>query len=208
MIIVFLFSLMGEVISPCTCDHTVIAVTPASESRREGAEEQQPPAFPRLLGEWQGAVSLWEMLTQPSASIWRRMHFCVLRVTASWQAARYHPTAARRRVFPFFNISFSLSKAWFQDEKAFLSMTKMHFRLKEIKRGVDKGNSERVHRGKGQNMVWGVSQSDKLMLTAFPSEAQHHPDLMMSAKLQTDVASPNRVFCWGPLQDQARGKPC
>lgn len=51
MITVFLFSLMGEVISPCTCDHTVIAVTPASESRREGAEEQQPPAFLRLA-EW------------------------------------------------------------------------------------------------------------------------------------------------------------
>lgn len=123
VITVFLIYLMRQMISLPTCDPKVIAVTPAIELRREGAEKHQPPAFCRPPDGWRGAVSLGYaiQLTQPSASIWRRRHSWGLRATASWQAACWHLPTACCHVFPLFNISFSLSKTWFQDEEALLN---------------------------------------------------------------------------------------
>lgn len=46
-ITVFLIYLMREMISLPTCDHKVIAVTPAIELSQEGAEQHRPPVFCR-----------------------------------------------------------------------------------------------------------------------------------------------------------------
>lgn len=172
---------MREMISLPTCDHKVIAVTPAIELRWEGAEKRRPPAFSRPLDGWQGDMSLGQavQLIQPSASIWRRWHFWGLCATASRQAACWHLPTAYCHTFPLFNNSFSLSKAWFQDEEALLNQRDQDVPWILKKRGGWGGHddTESVCRRKGQNLVRVVlltCQSRTCCWPHFPSEAQHH----------------------------------